>query len=49
MGFFIGPPTIGFISDATSLRVAFALVALLLILVPVMLAMLTRGRALRPA
>lgn len=49
MGFFIGPPTIGFISEVTSLRVAFALVALLLILVPLMLAMLTRGRAMRPA
>jgi MFS family permease len=49
MGFFIGPPTIGFISEVTSLRVAFALVALLLILVPLMLAMLQRGRAMRPA
>jgi MFS family permease len=48
-GFFIGPPTIGFISEATSLRVAFTLVAFLLILVPLMLAMLMRGRAMRPA
>jgi MFS family permease len=48
-GFFIGPPTIGFISEVTSLRVAFALVAALLILVPVMLALLPRGRAMRPA
>jgi MFS family permease len=48
-GFFIGPPAIGFISEATSLRVAFTLVACLLILVPVMLAMLMRGRAMRPA
>jgi MFS family permease len=49
IGFFIGPPTIGFISEVTSLRVAFALVALLLILVPLLLAMLQRGRAMRPA
>ena len=49
LGFFIGPPAIGFISEATSLRVALALVALMLALVPVLLALLLRDRALRPA
>jgi hypothetical protein len=49
LGFFIGPPAIGFVSEATSLRVALALVALLLVLVPVMLALLLRGRAVRMA
>jgi predicted MFS family arabinose efflux permease len=47
-GFFIGPPTIGFISEVTSLRVAFTLVACLLILVPLLLAMLQRGPGMRP-
>jgi MFS family permease len=49
LGFFIGPPAIGFVSEATSLRVALGLVALLLALVPVLLALLLRDRALRPA
>jgi MFS family permease len=49
LGFFIGPPAIGFISEATSLRVALGLVALLLALVPVLLAMLLRDRAVRMA
>jgi hypothetical protein len=49
LGFFIGPPAIGFVSEATSLRVALGLVALLLALVPVLLAALLRDRALRPA
>lgn len=48
LGFFIGPPTIGFVSELTSLRVALALVALLLVLVPAMLALLLRGREGRP-
>jgi MFS family permease len=49
LGFFIGPPAIGFVSEATSLRTAFALVAGLLLLVPVMLALILRGRAVRMA
>jgi MFS family permease len=48
LGFFIGPPMIGLVSEVTSLRVAFALVALLLVLVPAMLALLLRGRDVRP-
>jgi MFS family permease len=48
LGFFIGPPMIGLVSEVTSLRVAFALVALLLVLVPAMLALLLRGRDMRP-
>jgi MFS family permease len=49
LGFFIGPPMIGFVSEATSLRLALGFVALLLALVPVMLAMLLRDRAVRMA
>jgi len=49
LGFFIGPPAIGFVSEATSLRVALALVALLLVLVPAMLVLLLRSRAAQPA
>jgi MFS family permease len=48
LGFFIGPPMIGFVSEATSLRVALALVALLLLSVPVMLALMLKGREPRP-
>ncbi|MCU0853984.1 MAG: MFS transporter [Rhodobacteraceae bacterium] len=49
LGFFIGPPMIGFVSEATSLRLALGFVALLLALVPLMLAMLLRDRAVRMA
>lgn len=45
LGFFIGPPMIGLVSEAASLRVALALVALFLLSVPVMLAAMLRGRA----
>jgi len=44
LGFFIGPPMIGFVSEATSLRIALALVAVLLVSVPLMLAAMLRGR-----
>jgi MFS family permease len=45
LGFFIGPPMIGLVSELTSLRVALAVVAVILGLVPVMLALLLRSRA----
>jgi MFS family permease len=43
-GFFIGPPVIGLVSEATSLRVALGLVATLLVLVPILLVAMLRGR-----
>ncbi len=46
LGFFIGPPLIGLVSEATSLRVALVLVSVLLILVPAMLAAMLRSRKL---
>lgn len=45
LGFFVGPPMIGLVSEVASLRVALALVALFLLSVPVMLAAMLRGRA----
>jgi MFS family permease len=48
LGFFIGPPLIGFVSEAASLRIALAMVALLLLAVPVMLALMLKGREPRP-
>jgi MFS family permease len=49
LGFLVGPPVIGFVSEATSLRVALGLVALLLLPVPAMLAFLLRGRTVQSA
>jgi MFS family permease len=46
-GFFIGPPVIGLVSEATSLRVALGLVATLLVLVPILLGAMLRGRDAR--
>jgi MFS family permease len=48
-GFFIGPPVIGLVSEATSLRVALGLVATLLVLVPILLGAMLRGRDSRLA
>lgn len=44
LGFFIGPPLIGAVSEATSLRFALGLVALLLLAIPLCLAAMLRGR-----
>ena len=41
-GFFIGPPLMGFVSEWAGLRAAFAAVAALLMLVPVLLGLLRR-------
>jgi MFS family permease len=49
LGFFIVPPAMGFVAEATSLRTAFALAALLPALVPVLLVFLVRGPAARAA
>lgn len=43
MGFFIGPPIMGFISEGFGLRVSFGFVAILLLCVPVMLALMRRA------
>ncbi len=43
MGFFIGPPIMGFVAAALSLRASFAMVALLLALVPGLLALMRRA------
>lgn len=49
LGFFIGPPLIGFVSEATTLRIALGVVALILVTVPLMLAAMLKGRAARTA
>ena len=43
MGFFIGPPIMGFISEGFGLRVSFGFVAILLLCVPAMLALMRRA------
>lgn len=43
-GFFIGPPALGLLSELFGLRVAFGVVALLLLAVPLVLRGLLRGR-----
>jgi len=42
-GFFIGPPMVGFIAEATSLRVSFLFIAMVLAAVPVLSWMLQRS------
>jgi MFS family permease len=44
-GFFIGPPTMGFVSEAFGLRASFGLIALLTLSVPVLLWPLRASRA----
>ncbi len=44
LGFFVGPPTIGFVSEVTSLRWALALMAALMLMAPVFLAAMLRRR-----
>lgn len=45
-GFFIGPPMMGFLSEAYSLRASFTAVALLLLIVPLILVPVLRRRSL---
>jgi MFS family permease len=37
LGFFIGPPTMGFVSEAVGLRASFGLIAVLMFSVPLLL------------
>ncbi len=43
MGFFVGPPMMGFVSEAVGLRASFAVIALLMLCVPLFLAPLRQG------
>ncbi len=42
-GFFIGPPIMGFVSEATSLRMSFVFIAVVLALVPLLFVLLRRS------
>jgi MFS family permease len=47
-GFFIGPPLLGLVAEAFGLRVAFACVALMIGLIPLLIGAATRGTAPSP-
>jgi MFS family permease len=47
LGFFVGPPGMGFLSEAFGLRAAFGIGALMILLIPLIL--LPRMRRLAPA